>query len=126
MMIAYAHKVTLVVTSAVPCRYSVMNHINRNIPPIFKTLLTKRVRFYITLPYLTPLVPVTLIRIRVTAVMIILKVSLAFMVVAVVTVGQVRATGIGTGLFRFVRHTDSKIKALAVTRKGYVFTFLQL
>jgi hypothetical protein len=41
------------------------------------------------------------------------------MVAAVIIVSQFRATGIGTGLFRFVRHTVSKTKALAVTRKGF-------
>jgi hypothetical protein len=44
--------------------------------------------------------------------MVILEVAFAFVVGAEITVCQVRATGIGTGLFRFVRHTDSKTKAL--------------
>jgi hypothetical protein len=118
-MIADTHKIVLVVSAAVPCRKPVMNHINRSVTSLFKTLLTKRMSLNITLPYLTPVVTVTLVRIRVAAVMVVLKVALALVVVAIVTVGQLRTTGIGAGLSRFVRHTDSKTKAFAVTRKGF-------
>jgi hypothetical protein len=86
MMIAHAHKIAFIVSAAVSCGQSVMNHIDRNVPSLFYALLTKRMRFNVSFPYLPPLVPVMLIRIRVTAVVVILKVTLAFMVVAVITV----------------------------------------
>jgi hypothetical protein len=82
-----------------------MNHINRNVPSLFQTLLTERVCLDVTFPYLPPSFAVSLVCFGVTAVVVVLKVALAFVFLTVITVRKVRTTGIGTGLFRFLRHS---------------------
>jgi hypothetical protein len=92
-------------------RLDVMYFLHRRVPAVPQTFLTKWVSLYIPRPNLSPLVTVSLIRIRVTAVVVILKVALALVAVAVVTVRQIRATGIGTGLTRFVRYNITGFRA---------------
>lgn len=70
----------------------------------FKALLTQRVALYISFPYSTPLVVVTLVTPVTTVVFVVLFYVFFLVLIAVATGRQLITAGVLAGAFRFVGH----------------------
>lgn len=101
---AETHKIGAVVCSSAADRENVVHFIHEGDSPFGKTLLAEGMLFGVAVAYSFPYASVFLLHFWVSDVGFILSPGSVFVSGAVLPVGKIRASRIGAGFQRFVRH----------------------
>ena len=102
--LAQGHEISRVVGTPVCKRKDVVHFLSRRQPSFALTLLTKRMRLDVACTYPSPCATVTLVSVRIALVFVVMALGNLPVLLAVPTVGQPAAAGIGARALRLVGH----------------------